>query len=416
MAPKNKLLMVALEYPPCQSAGVERTLRFSQYLPEHDWQPIVITGRPKIYEQTDLGQTIPAHIEPYIKRAWATDVARNLSFHGKYFAWTKIPDRWWSWSFDAIRQGKQSIRQERPNAIWSTFPVTTAHFVAYRLSRWSGLPWIADFRDPLPFRYDPSTRTYSTAARWIEQQTIRHCSKAVFTSKHAEELYRGLYPNENPSKFVTIENGYDESNFAGIGTHSEKPSARFQLLHSGSIYGDGRDPKPLFAALATLKSKGVISHQTFQLLFRGSGCDNQYLAELERYDINDVVEFLPSIPLKQSVEESYNADALLLLQGALFHYQIPGKVYQYIRAGRPILAITSSDSATDTLLSANTSAHVCYDQEGIETQLTALLSRKIIQPESPDGYTRKRRTEELALLLDQVVHPSNKVSAPGIKR
>ncbi len=405
ITPKNKLLMVALEYPPCRSAGVERTLRFSQYLPEHNWQPIVITAKPNIYRQTDFDQTIPAHIEPYIRRAWVTDIARSLSFHGKHFAWTKIPDRWWSWAFDAIRQGKHSIKQHQPSAIWSTFPVTTAHFIAYRLSRWSNLPWIADFRDPMPFRYDCSAQKNSTAARWIEEQTIRHCSKAVFTATHAEEFYRDLYPNENTNKFVTIENGYNESNFENIDLNPEKPPGCFRLLHSGSIYGNGRDPEPLFAALAELKSKGVISHQTFQLVFRGSGCDADYDADLKRYDIHDVVEFLPSVALKQSVEEVCNADALLLLQGALFRHQIPGKVYQYIRAGRPILAATSPGGATDTLLSPITNAHVSYNQDDIERDLTALLSRKIIHPESPEAYTRKRRTEELAQLLEQIIGP-----------
>ena len=149
---ERTILMIALDFPPCQSAGVQRTLKFAEYLADLGWKVVVLTVNENVYTVTDKQLTIPEKIKVY--RCHSFDSAIDFSVKGKYFAWSKVPDRWWSWAIKAIPLGKKLIEKYQPAIIWSTYPVSTAHFIAYKLQQSSKLPWVADYRDPLQCRYD----------------------------------------------------------------------------------------------------------------------------------------------------------------------------------------------------------------------------------------------------------------------
>ena len=149
-APLRRVLMVAYHFPPLAgSSGIQRTLRFVQHLPALGWQPLVLTADPRAYERTspDLLPDVPAGT--VVRRAFALDTARQLSWKGRYLDALARPDRWMSWRFDGVRQGLQLIREFKPELIWSTYPIPTAHRIGLELHRRSGLPWVADFRDPM---------------------------------------------------------------------------------------------------------------------------------------------------------------------------------------------------------------------------------------------------------------------------
>ena len=144
------VLMVAFHFPPhAGSSGIQRTLRFVRHLPEHGWSPLLLSAHPMAYERTsdDLVGDIPEGT--IVRRAFALNSARHLAIKGRYLAATARPDRWVSWKYDAIRQGMQMIEAYKPDLIWSTYPIATAHVIADALHRRSGIPWVADFRDPM---------------------------------------------------------------------------------------------------------------------------------------------------------------------------------------------------------------------------------------------------------------------------
>ncbi|MBC7705319.1 MAG: glycosyltransferase, partial [Rhodoferax sp.] len=148
--PDRKVLLIAYHFPPLAgSSGIQRTLRFVQHLPAFGWQPLVLSAQPRAYLRTsgDLGADVPAGT--VVRRAFALDTARHLALHGRYIGAMARPDRWVSWKFDAVRQGLRMIREFRPDVIWSTYPIATAHLIGAELHRRSGIPWVADFRDPM---------------------------------------------------------------------------------------------------------------------------------------------------------------------------------------------------------------------------------------------------------------------------
>lgn len=153
----KRVLMIAYHYPPVRgSSGVQRTLKFSRYLADYGWEPIVLTAHPRAYSGigNDQLHEVPEHIT--VKRAFALDTARQLSFRGAYPGFLALPDRWVSWWLGAVPAGLNLIRKYKPTVILSTYPIATAHLIGLTLARLTGLPWIADFRDSMTEEAHPT--------------------------------------------------------------------------------------------------------------------------------------------------------------------------------------------------------------------------------------------------------------------
>lgn len=408
MNSKKRILMVALDFPPCKSAGVQRTLKFAQYLQEFGWEPIILTVNESAHEVTDDSQKVPHGIK-HIYRSFSFNASRDFSIKGKYLGITKVPDRWWSWRFTAVPLGKKLIDTLSPDVIWSTYPISTAHNIAHKLAKYSGLPWIADYRDPVYTRYDPSGGNYSFIAHGIERKTLTQANGVVFTTQQASILYQSLYPDLPLRKFHVIENGYDEGNFhhlngeiSDIESGNEIVNDRFTLLHSGAIYQRGRNPSGLFRALSILKSQNVINKNNFKLVFRGVSSAGVFESQLAPLDIEDLVEFLPPVNYIESLDEMMASSALLIIQGGLFCNQVPGKLYEYIRTGRPILAYCPMGSATGQALSGVEMSQCADTPEQLAGSIVALMKEPVVSRKNVTRFSRYERTCQLAKVLEQV--------------
>jgi glycosyltransferase involved in cell wall biosynthesis len=376
----SSVLMIALEFPPCHSAGVQRTLSFVKHLPRHGWQPVVLTASPRAYrhrDETTMAE-LPQGLE--VARAFALDSSRQLAVGGRYLACTASPDRYVSWFLPAVAEGARLIRRHRPRAIWSTYPVATAHWVAAMLSRRSGLPWIADFRDPAQFHYDPGAAV-SRRARKIDMTTARHASTIVFTTDKARELYLEQYKGLAPERTVVIPNGYDGASFKPA-VQGDKPaesgSKDVLVLHSGALYGEGRDPAALVQAVAILGPRLAAEGRRLILRFRGANPSSAQRELVRRSGAEPYVEFAPRVSFDEAREEMACASVLVLIQSALFDLQVPGKAYEYIATRRPIIALTGRDGATAALLREVESA-VAVDDRDVEG-IVAALSEALAMP------------------------------------
>lgn len=398
--------MIAFHFPPLAgSSGIQRTLRFAEHLPCFGWEPIVLTASPRAYERTsdDLLRRLPRNL--IVHRAPALNTARHLAVRGRYPGFLARPDRWITWALAAIPAGVRLVRRHRATAIWSTYPIATAHVIGQWLARLTGLPWVADFRDPMAQDgYPAEPATWRAFAR-IEREAIARAAASVFVTRGAAAMYRARYPDA-AGRIAVIENGFDEGSFAGIGgACAPLVAGKRTLLHSGIVYPWERDPTQLFIALAALKRAGRA--QELLVRFRASAHDD-FLRELaRRHDIADLIELAPPLPYRDALQEMQCADGLLVLQAANCNEQIPAKVYEYLRAGRPILGLTDPRGDTADLLRRCGVTYLAPldDAAAIEAILPRFLTD--LDGGRPDpaavaACSRESRTRELAALLGRL--------------
>ena len=418
----NRVLMIAYHFPPLRgSSGIQRTLRFCRYLPEFGWNPVVLTAHPRAYDDVDMASVreIPAGVS--VHRAFALNTARHLSIRGRYPALLALPDRWSSWFAGAVASGLALIRRERIGVIFSTYPIATAHLVGLALRRLTGLPWIADFRDPMAQDGYPADPRIHRSFEWIEQRALRHCARALFTSPGAIRDYRQRYPDVPAERYALVENGYDEEVFAAAAANPEVsawaapgancgvPRERTVILHSGIVYPSERDPAPLFAAIGKLKRDGILDARRVEFRFRASGYDALLASLAAREDIADIVTLAQPVPYAEAVREMMDVDGLLLLQAANCNSQIPAKAYEYLRAGRPILALTDPAGDTGDLMrraGADASARLDSGTELLRVipDFVARLARgdaRLPDAQFASACSRRARTRMLANELDR---------------
>jgi hypothetical protein len=194
--------------------------------------------------------------------------------------------------------------------------------------------------------------------QWIERQTIRHCQAAVFTTHRAMASYRARYPEIPASKFSVIENGYDEEGFgAALDSIPVAPAAapgprRLTLVHSGVLYKDGRDPSAFLQALAALRDAGKTGAARLRVVLRAPGHFETISGLVARHGVSDIVEVAPPVPYRDALAEMLAADGLMVFQGTPFNTQIPAKIYEYFRAGKPVLGLVDTAGETARVLRA----------------------------------------------------------------
>jgi glycosyltransferase involved in cell wall biosynthesis len=415
----NSVLMIAYHFPPyAGSSGLRRTLAFSRYLALYGWDPIVLTANARAYDAVSDAEVdqIPPEVE--IVRAFALDAARHMSFRGRYPTSLALPDRWRTWQPFAVRAGLRIIRRRRPAVIWSTYPIASAHSIGMQLATRSGIPWVADMRDPMveidpysgiAYPRDPRVRE---ARLKIESEVVRRSARVVFCSTGALRICAERYGEQAARRFSIIPNGYDDRAFADAESTlglSERPGQHFRLVHSGTVYpGDDRGPGPLFAALASLRSLGKLP-PAFQLVLRGTGYDGEIAALAASAGVADLVELAGSLPYREALQEMLRADGLLLLQGAASNPAIPAKLYEYLRAQRPILALVHPEGDTAALLRELHGAVLAPldNESAIATALVGFFdgckrnAAPIVAREVAQRFSRLAQTADLAAILGE---------------
>jgi hypothetical protein len=408
----KRVLMVAYHFPPLAgSSGIQRTLRFVQQLPDFGWQTLVLSAHPRAYERTssDLNSSIPEGT--VVRRAFALDTARHLAIAGRYVHAMARPDRWVNWKIAAVREGMRMIREFNPDVIWSTYPIATAHLIGAELARRSGVAWVADFRDPMAQVGYPSDPLTWQCFKDIEQDAVSHAAACVFTSSGAARMYRERYP-EAAGRIKVIENGYDEESFIEVerGASSRQclNSDCVTLLHSGIVYPHERDPEQLFIALGRLKAAGKIQPGQLKLRFRAPEHVHLLQQLAIRYRVEPFIEICAPVAYQDALHEMLCSDALLVMQGAGCNQQIPAKIYEYLRARRPILCLSDASGDTARLLrQAGMDAIADLDSadqieailplfiESVRCGTAALPCRDVVH-----GAARHRRTQALAQLMN----------------
>jgi glycosyltransferase involved in cell wall biosynthesis len=407
--------MIAFHFPPAAgSSGIQRTLRFARHLPQFGWDPIVLTANPRAHERTSQDQLEDVAGIP-VERAFALDSARHLSAGGRYAAFTARPDRWISWWLGALPKGMAMIRHYRPDALWSTYPIATAHKIGHDLACLSQLPWIADFRDPMAQDGYPADRKTWKSFRRIEAAAMDRARACVFVTPGAARMYRERYAEVPQERITVIENGYDEDSFEGIDALAASKgllnAGAITVLHSGVVYPSERDPNGLFRALRMLLDKGDVRRGQLVVRLRACAHEGMLRQLIDRHGVGDLVELQPPIPYREALLEMARAEALLVLQASNCNDQVPAKLYEYMRCRRPLIGLTDPQGDTASVLrraGVNDMARLDSSEE-IAALLRRVLrslgdaSARLPNEDVVRRASRQQRTAELAGLLDQVI-------------
>jgi glycosyltransferase involved in cell wall biosynthesis len=400
----RKLLVVTYHFPPSAASGAFRLLGFVRHLPRFGWRTIVVAPPRLPYEPTDealLGRVPPETIV-YSTRypdGWLSKPVRRFFPFG---VWLPL----------AAWRCFQAMRHHRPDAVLTSGPPHTVHLLGRHLRRLGGLPWVADFRDPWVAGNAPNMR--GIVAPWesrAEQRVLDEADGIVLNSPGARELLARAYP-EHVSKMVSITNGYDPENFVA---HTVRPASGrvLEVVHTGEIYAS-RSPGPFLEAVDRLNS-AALAGRSIRVRFIGKIGSRHLRDEIEehiRRGLSAVVSLEEPVPYLQSTRAIAQADLLLLLDSPGRRAGVPAKLYEYIGAGRPILAMAEPESDVAWVLRESGLPHRVApprDPGAIGQALDELLREATTADRSMQSntahmrFTREYLAGALAKLLDDCI-------------
>ena len=183
------------------------------------------------------------------------------------------------------------------------------------------------------------------------------------------------------------------------------------LVHSGTLYpGPDRDASAFLAALAQLRSAGVISSATLRVRLRATGYDDIYRERIAQHGVGDMVTLEPTIPYQAALAEMLDADGLLLFQGSTSNPAVPAKLYEYLRARRPIFALVDERGDTAAALrQANVGVRVPLDSsERIAAGLAEFLAQirggtmPAASAQEIERHSRRAKAVELSKVFEEL--------------
>jgi hypothetical protein len=418
MTRRKRVLVIHYFFPPLGGAGVPRILKFVKYLPDLGWEVAVVTSSTGARWYGARDPSLLAEIPPSVEiiRAGELPVARTrrrlwgilqrlrILPLASYIAW---PDETVGWLPFATAAALRAARRWHPDVLLSSSYPYTSHLVALAVSRSTGVPWVADFRDPWtrnPQQEPPPWPLPGLNAR-LERALVNRADRVVRAYGPLELV--GLAPDD--PRGVIINNGVDEADFDGAdGADGARPPAdRFRLTYVGSLYGS-RDARPVFEAVARLVRAGVIDPTRFEVSLVG----NVWLGD-QAVDLRSVrVDHVGYVDHARAVREMRSATALLFYAPAIT-LAPSGKIFEYLVAGRPILSVARRDNLAFGLVaeSGGGAAAEPDDPAGIERAITELYQRwsagtleigREVRERTLARFSRRHLTQELAGVLDAV--------------
>jgi glycosyltransferase involved in cell wall biosynthesis len=409
----SQLLLLTYTFPPDNMAAAARPAHICKYLPEHDYQPIVIASS----NEGSLG------VQNLVYRVPSGSEPQSVLFLSNFTQWlmrygAPYHDRL-PWAAHAAYAGLRLIESHKVAAIYSTSPFLASHFAALWLKMKFGLPWIADFQDPVrdnPMRNRNWVYPYDSL---IENIIFRQADRLIANTDTVAAAWRKRYP-QWAAKTSVLWNSFDPRDIIEV---SQCPSRPHRVLaHVGGLYGQ-RHPGLVLSSLERLG----ISASTLRVKLVGP-IDSTILvrqqALFERMQQNGVLEYENRIvPREEARRETAEADYLLLLDlnDSNASLQVPSKLLEYIRFGKPILAYTPTGSPVERILERSGVAYVAVDPATAEASGDQKIREFLgfsTAPRSPSPWFEETLSAEteartLAGLLNDLLSPKKATGVDG---
>lgn len=440
------VLLIAHYFPPGTSSGTMRSVKFVKYLPEFGWIPQVLTMNPNAYNPSRIDRSLLDAVDPNVKvhhsAFWAPD--RTIARWRKKFQrptaasnagngaasqlsawrperkrrwlisdvldWMHFPDDYAGWWLPGILKGRRVLAVENIDVLYSTAPTPVAHLIARHLKRATGLPWIADFRDPWEALFPESVyiedenKLKHAVEIAIAEQTVEEADLVIANTELLGEAFRERFPHLPAEKFVTLPNGFDPQDFAGV-TPTTREGEKLTLTHAGTFFPGLRTPDEILQTMYELIAEGRLDPR--RVVLKLVGC-----APLPNTNL-ECLEFVPRVSHAESLRIMAESDVLLLAQQSeKYRLQIPAKTYEYMAMRKWILAMTPEGSTADLVKRMPNGIVVTPgrkdDLKAAILKFYDMFTHHRLYPVPQDeqlvrSYTRVEQTQVLAGWLEQLL-------------
>lgn len=315
-----------------------------------------------------------------------------------------FPDPQIGWLPGGIFGGRKLLKEWRPDVIFATAPPFTTLFIARHLARKFCIPWVAEFRDRWSEDpYDAKSGRQARLQERVENWLLKDTRGLVTVSEPWAQSYRERF--EFP--VANVMNGYDPEEFPEEYYRGLPDPNTLRIVYTGILYPDRRDPSPLFAALKLMGEKASVVRVEFY------GANRAILSAMaEHHNVTHLVAIHDRVAYEQSIRLQMQADILLLMQWNDPKEQgnVPGKLFEYIGARRPVLALGLADGVPAKVLEERGAGVLANDPEAIARHLQTWINQKkqlgkipLVPVEARSGLSRPDQYRDLEALLKEVV-------------
>lgn len=423
----KRVLIITYYWPPAGGPGVQRWLNFVKYLKDFDIEPVVYTPENPNYPivDPDLLKVVPEGVEvlkqpirePYrLAKVFSKKKTQQISMgiiseknpsslekmmlyvRGNYF----IPDARVGWVKPSVAFLKDHLTDNTFDAIITTGPPHSLHLIGLRLKKILSVKWIADFRDPwTTIHYHKSlrlSRSSEAKHKKLEAEVLRNADRIIVTSNSTG----GEFSEITDSPITVITNGYEVTEAI-----IPKPDKEFTLAHIGSLLSE-RNPEILWQVLNELCNENEKFQNLLSINLAGVVGDD-VMQSLKEYDLEDKVKLIGYVSHSEAKQLQHNAQVLLLLEMDKPETRaiIPGKLFEYLIAKRPVIALGPEGSDIQEILEETNAG--CFfttsDKQAVKEQLLQYfnayeLGTLQVQSKGIDRYSRYELTRSLSKVIN----------------
>lgn len=417
----KKVLLISFYWPPSGKASMHWPLKMAEHLPEYNWQPVILTVCEDSFTEEDKSIKDLGHNKTDVIRTDMFDPFKfykkflgksssdkltpseavsksNDSFKNRIAQWIRmnlfVPDARLGWYRNAVKGASEYLENEAVDIIVSNGPPHTSHLIGKKLSKKFGIPLVTVFIDPWVdiSYYKGHKRNPITFEldQHLEKSVLRHASKTIFVTNGLIDYFEKKY-SFLKGKTELLYWGYNESDFENI--EAKETNDQKVLLHAGNLY-DHQNPVEFWKHLRSEIDRG----RNIKLRFVGS-LGPGIKKSLEKFNLIEHSEFTGFLPYKEVLKEMIKADYLLVCASEPRH--IPGKLFEYLRTGKPIIAFADKNKDVKKLLDES-GCGICYSYDEGGEGFFEEIQNLNPNTEYVKTFDRKKIAEELAEILNSI--------------